>query len=87
MDSALFTNIVFNYSREKDFGKIQVKWNGKYGSEFEDENNNFRIQLCEFIFPQIDKVNLELIRDLYMEFAKTSEAFDTWWYNLFNGLS
>jgi len=74
MDPEYLKKLAFSYSKEKDFDKIQVKWNGKHGQEFYDANDNFRIQLCQFIIPQIDKVNIELIRDLYMEFAKTSEA-------------
>ncbi len=60
-----------NYT-SADFDKIKLKWNGKYGQDFEDENYNFRIQLCEFIVPQIDTVNIELIKDLYCETGKTS---------------
>ena len=74
MDSEYFKKFAFSYSKEKDFDKIQVKWNGKHGQEFEDTNYNFRVQLCQAITSEIDKVNIELIRDLYLEFAKTSEA-------------
>jgi hypothetical protein len=48
-------------------------WNGKYGNEFDDKNYEFRTQLCEFLIPQLDTVNLELIRDLYCETGKSSE--------------
>jgi hypothetical protein len=74
MDTEYLKELAFSYSKERDFNKIQVKWNGKNGKEFDDENDDFRVQLCQFIIPQIDKVNIELIRDLYIEFAKTSEA-------------
>ena len=64
-------NFIDNYS-SADFDKIKLKWNGKYGQEFEDENYDFRVQVCEFVIPQIDKVNIKLIRDLYCETGKTS---------------
>ncbi|MFL5747458.1 MAG: hypothetical protein ACJ751_22480 [Niastella sp.] len=74
MDIENLNRIAFQYSRKEDFHLIEFQWNGKFGKELEDANGEFRIQLCEFIFPQIEKVNIELIRDLYMEFAKASEA-------------
>jgi len=60
-----------NYT-SADFDRIKLVWNGKYGQDFVDENYDFRMQVCEFVVPQIDKVNLDLIRDLYCETAKTS---------------
>ena len=66
--------LAFNYNRALDFNKIEFAWNGEFGSKFKDANWEFRIELCEFIYPRIDKVNLELIRDLYLEFGKCSEA-------------
>ena len=68
MDLQIFID---NYT-SSDFNKIKMKWNGKYGQDFEDENIDFRTRLCEFIIPQIDKVNIGLIRDLYCETGKTS---------------
>jgi hypothetical protein len=62
-----------NYS-PPDFEKIRYDWNGKYGQEFHDNNYDFRMQLCQFLIPQIDKVKIELVRDLYAETTKTSEA-------------
>ncbi len=55
-----------------DFDRIKLKWNGKYGQDFIDDNYDFRMQVCEFVVPKIDKVSIELIRDLYSETAKTS---------------
>jgi hypothetical protein len=60
-----------NYSTS-DFDRIKMIWNGKYGQDFVDENFKFRIQLCEYIVPKIDKVNIDLVRDLYCETGKTS---------------
>lgn len=65
-------NFIDKYSTS-DFEKIQLKWNGKYGQEFIDENYEFRIKVCEFIIPQIDKPNILLIRDLYCEIGKISK--------------
>lgn len=60
-----------NYA-SADFDRIKLKWNGKYGQDFVDDSYDFRMQVCEFVVPQIDKVNLDLIRDLYCETGKTS---------------
>ncbi|MDF2189343.1 hypothetical protein [Paraflavitalea sp. CAU 1676] len=55
-----------------DFDRIKLVWNGKYGQDFVDDNYDFRMQVCEYVVPQIDKVNLDLLRDLYCETGKTS---------------
>ncbi len=60
-----------NYT-SADFDRIKLVWNGKYGQDFVDDNYDFRMQVCEFVVPQIDKVEIELIRDLYCETGKTS---------------
>lgn len=57
-----------------DFEKIRYDWNGKYGEAFHDSNYDSRMMLCQFLIPQIDKVNIELVRDLFAETIKTSEA-------------
>lgn len=62
-----------NY-KPADFDRIRYDWNGKYGHEFHDNNYDFRMKLCQFLIPQIDKVNIELVRDLYAETTKSSEA-------------
>ena len=64
---------VDNYT-SKDFDRIKFDWNGEYGDKFHDNNYEFRTALCEFLLPQLDFVNLELIRDLYLELGKSSEA-------------
>jgi hypothetical protein len=61
-----------NYTM-KDFDKIKFDWNGQHGDKFQDGNYNFRMEVCEFIVPNLDKVKLELIRDLYLELAKCSK--------------
>ena len=55
-----------------DLDRIKLVWNGKYGQDFVDDNYDFRMQVCEFVVPQIEKVNLDLMRDLYCETGKTS---------------
>jgi len=62
-----------NY-KSTDFYKIQYNWNGKYGQEFHDNNYDFRIKLCQYLIPQINNVNIELVRDLYAETTKTLKA-------------
>lgn len=68
-----FQTFADNYS-SKDFDKIKYNWNGKYGQEFHDNNYDFRMKLCQFLIPQIEKVNIELVRDLYAETTKSSKA-------------
>jgi len=60
-----------NYT-STDFDRIKLVWNGKYGQDFVDDNYDFRMQVCEYVVPQIDKTKIELIRDLYCEAGKTS---------------
>jgi hypothetical protein len=60
-----------NYT-SADFDRIKLEWNGKYGQDFVDDNYDFRMQVCELVVPQMDKVKIELIRDLYCETGKTS---------------
>lgn len=55
-----------------DFERVKLVWNGKYGQDFVDDNYDFRMQVCEFVVPQIDIVKIDLIRDLFCETAKTS---------------
>jgi len=62
-----------NYS-SSDFLKIRYDWNGKCGNEFRDSNYDFRMMLCQYLLPQIEKVNVQLIRDLFIETSKSSEA-------------
>ncbi len=62
-----------NY-KSSDFLKIRYDWNGKYGNEFRDSNYDFRMMLCQYLLPQIEKVGVQLIRDLFVETAKSSEA-------------
>ena|SRR5260221_13888940 len=58
-----------NYSN-KDFDKIKFDWNGMHSDELVDANYKFRKQLIDIILPQIGTVNLELIKDIYLELSK-----------------
>ncbi|SHF70421.1 hypothetical protein [Pedobacter caeni] len=66
--------IFANNYKPTDFSKIRYDWNGKFGHEFQDPNYEFRMALCQFLIPQIDKISIELVRDLFVETAKTSKA-------------
>ncbi len=68
-----FQTFADNYT-STDFEKIKYDWNGEYGQKFHDNNYDFRMKLCQFLVPQIDKVKSELIRDLYSETTKSSKA-------------
>lgn len=72
MTSQELQTFIDNYS-SADFDRIKLLSNGKYGQEFADNNYDFRMELCEFVVSQIDKVNIELIRDLYGETGKSSK--------------
>ena len=71
MTESELQNFVDDYMAA-NFDKIKVKLNGKYGQDFEDGNYDFRMEVCEFVVPQISKVNINLVRDLYCETGKTS---------------
>jgi len=68
-----FATFVENYS-SSDFNQIKFEWNGKHGEEFYDPNYDFRMQLCKILVPNIQAVDIKLIRDLYLELAKSSNA-------------
>jgi hypothetical protein len=72
MTTQEFQSFADNYTPE-DFEQISFKWQGGYGREFKGENDNFRVQLCEFLIPQLQQTRLELLKDLYLEVGKTSE--------------
>lgn len=61
-----------NYSKS-DYNRISFQWQGGYGQDFKDSNYDFRMHLCEFLIPQLHKVKLELLKDLYLEIGKTSD--------------
>ncbi|MCL9804887.1 hypothetical protein NAT51_05110 [Flavobacterium amniphilum] len=64
--------IFIDHYSARDFDRIKLIWNGKYGEDFADENYDFRVQVCELAVSRIDTVPIELIRDLYLETGKTS---------------
>jgi hypothetical protein len=68
-----FQTFADNYT-SAEFDKIKYDWNGEYGQKFHDNNYDFRMKLCQFLVFQIDKVKIELVRDLYTEITKSSEA-------------
>ncbi|HEY1200324.1 MAG TPA: hypothetical protein VGE79_05055 [Niastella sp.] len=67
-----FQSFADNYTHE-DFDRISFRWEGGYGDELKDKNIDFRMQLCEWLLPQIHQVRLELLKDLYLEIGKASE--------------
>jgi hypothetical protein len=62
-----------NYQKDKDFDWIKFDWNGKNGDGLIDKNMDFRMTLCEYLRDKLDRINLDLIRDLYIEESKASE--------------
>ncbi len=69
MDDSKLQTFADNYS-SADFDKVKFEWNGEHGKKFHDNNYAFRMQLCEFLIPQLSTTKLELIRDLYIELSK-----------------
>lgn len=67
-----FQTFADNYT-SADFDRISFQWEGGYGAECKDKNHHFRIQLCQFLIPQLHKTNIDLLRDLYLEEGKISE--------------
>jgi hypothetical protein len=74
MNTQIFEQFADNYNSSTGFEKIRFDWNGEYGDAFHDKNYDFRVELCEFLIPKLETVKLELIRDLYLEMGKSSEA-------------
>jgi len=72
METIFLNNFIENYS-SNDFDKIKFDWNGKHADEFKDNNLTFRKELVEYIVPYLSSVNLELIRDLYIELSKLAK--------------
>ena len=73
MKNGILEQFACHYS-PTDFEKIRFDWNGEYGDKFFDKNYQFRMQLAEFLLPRLRSVKLDLIRDLYLEMGKSSEA-------------
>jgi hypothetical protein len=73
IDKETLKQFADNYT-SADFNRIKYDWNGKYGNEFHDNNYDFRMQLAESIISNLNNVKLELIKDLYLEIGKSSEA-------------
>jgi len=53
---------------------LELKWNGKFGAKFKDENYIFRQQIASIVCDQIHTVNLDLIRDLFIELGKVAQV-------------
>ncbi len=72
MDKINFQSFIESYNPE-GFEKIKFDWNGKHANDLKDNNLTFRTELINFIIPVINSVNIELIRDLFIESAKFSK--------------
>lgn len=69
MDKNSLELFIKNYS-SNDFDKIKFDWNEMHADQLKDNNLEFRIELVDFIVPKISEVNIELVRDLYIELSK-----------------
>lgn len=74
----MLEKFVSSYQSNINFDKVSFKWNGKHADEFEDENDEFRREVAEFIINSVDDVCYELLRDIFIEEAKwAKEAWGT----------
>lgn len=67
-----FQTFADNYT-PADFDRISFQWEGGMGADFKCKNYRFRMELCQFLIPQLHKTNIDLLRDLYLELGETSE--------------
>ena len=66
-------DFIKNYKKE-DHVWLELKWNGKFGPKFKDENYIFRQQIATIVCDQIHTVKLNLIRDLFIELGKVAQV-------------
>lgn len=66
-------SFIENYN-ERDRDWLTLKWNGKFGPKFKDENYIFRQQIATLVCDQIHTVNLDLVRDLFIELGKVAQV-------------
>lgn len=59
-----------------DLGRIRFDWNGKHADQLRDPNMEFRYAVCEQVSKDFTQASDELIRDLYLELARSSK--ETW---------
>lgn len=72
MSNEDFQCFVDNYSAD-DKVWLDVEWNGKFGSNFHDENYCFRLQIADLVCGQLDQVDLSLIHDLFISLGKVAQ--------------
>lgn len=66
-------NFIENYNpADRDW--LELKWNGKFGAKCKDDNYIFRQQIARIVCDQIHTVNLDLIRDLFIELGKVAQV-------------
>jgi hypothetical protein len=66
---AQILNMLENYSPDT-FHKLMNEWSEEVAAGRIEESFGFRHQVVEMIVPSINKINLGLLRDLYLEQAK-----------------
>jgi hypothetical protein len=77
-DDLVLKKFADQYTRSR-YEEIRFAWNGKHANEFQDANIIFRSDLCRYLIPILDQVNLLLIRDLFE--AESSCAKEAWGIN------
>lgn len=72
VSSVDFQSFIDSYS-DADSEWLALEWNGKYGGKFKDENYLFRIQIAELVCEQLETVDLQLLRDLFINLGMVTK--------------
>ncbi|MVX35654.1 MULTISPECIES: hypothetical protein [Myroides] len=72
MTSVDFQEFILNYTIA-DSDWLSLDWNGKYGAKFKDENHFFRLQIAEAVCAQLEKVDLSLVRELFITLGQVTK--------------
>ena len=63
---------IHNYNTQ-DAPYLDLDWNGKFGAKFKDANLSFRLQIAEQVYYEIQSVDLELLKDLFIALGRTTQ--------------
>lgn len=67
------------YTSAEGRARIAFAWNGKHAEQFLDANQPFRQRVLKTVLASLDRVPIELVRDLYD--AETAWASEAWCVN------
>ncbi|MHC5201335.1 hypothetical protein [Myroides sp. LJL119] len=65
-------DFVVNYSLcDREY--LDLKWNGKFGPKYKDENHFFRLQVLEQVILDPSKVEIQLLRELFICLGRSAQ--------------